>query len=209
MHFVKVSDGYERMLNQHVAKLPNLSPKALVKRRREFFAGRWCAAKATFELSGKYLAPEINTDRSPAWPLNLVGSISHSDKQAVALVDEPGRCVAIGIDVHPYSGVDLVSELKSLILTQNELVLFPDLLIGHTFDIIFSAKESLYKALYPLGQSFFDHQCAEVLQIDFEHSRLKIKLLKSLRYHWCAEETFVINFEEVSGELFTWLYIEQ
>lgn len=186
----------------------NLSPAARAKRKNEFYSGRWCAAQCLINKNEDKLAVQIGADRAPIWPVGVVGSISHSDQQAAALIDHTQHCLGIGLDIQANSSQALANDLKTTILHPLEITRFNHQYNAQLFDLIFSAKESLYKALYPRCTIFFDHQDAEVTNINRVEKTLQISLLRSLGHYWSKHQTFEINFDYLSGELVTWLYIK-
>ena len=82
-------------------------------------------------------------DRAPVWPEGLVGSISHDQSGAIAIVAKRHRMLGVGIDIEP--AAPLPEELAGSVLMRGERG--GDGLSGRA---IFSAKECVYKALYPL-----------------------------------------------------------
>jgi len=203
---------------QHEYQLSTLSDfrfkqtsKMSSKRRLEFFSGRWCAAQCLKRLQSPSVDVAIAPDRSPIWPLGIIGSISHSDNYAVCIASSNNHARALGLDLQSNSSAKLANELSPIILHPNEFQSFwkenqhPD--NTRLFDLIFSAKETLYKALYPLCSIFFDHQCAEVIHIDWAAGELEIKLLIPLGQVWRKNECFTIHFSTLNNELITSLHI--
>jgi enterobactin synthetase component D len=95
----------------------------------------------------------------------------------------------MGIDVETILDQKKYFKLKSRILTSNESSLFRSIKIAeHIYgSLIFSAKESLFKALYPLVEKYFYFKDAEIIKINIlscDHEiisgRFKITLLKDL-----------------------------
>ena len=123
------------------------------KRHREFAAGREAARAAMADLGLPPTAIPMGADRAPLWPAGLCGSISHSAGAAVALVARRGRAGTIGIDIEDDS--PLAPDLWPEILTASELdnlMRAPGATRGHRAKRIFSAKEAVYKAQYPLTE---------------------------------------------------------
>tara|TARA_R110001599_G_scaffold99080_1_gene254165 strand:- start:8174 stop:8863 length:690 start_codon:yes stop_codon:yes gene_type:complete len=186
----------------------NLSRGASAKRRNEFYSGRWCATQCLIQKNKSNFPIQIGEDRAPIWPMGIIGSISHSDRLAAALIDENTHCVAIGLDIQPLSPETLAEDLKGTILHPLEISRFENEFDAQIFDLIFSAKETLFKALYPSCSVFFDHQEAEIFKIDRSQNTLKIRLLRPLEKVWHKNQVFEINFDYISGELVTWLHIK-
>lgn len=127
-----------------LAQLPETLRAAVPKRQNEYLAGRRCAAKA-LRTAG---LPEVvgQKDRAPVWPMGCVGSISHSDTRAVAVVSQTHA--GLGVDVERLMTLAQASDIQALILTDAEAALRPAAMTFESFlTLIFSAKESVYKAL--------------------------------------------------------------
>lgn len=133
-------------------------------RRREFTAGR-SAARAAMAALGLPACPvPMDPDRAPRWPKGLCGSISHTRTAAVALVSREADAPGLGVDIE--EDTPLEADLWNTVLTATEQAWLagfsaPDQ--GRIAKAVFSAKEALYKAQYPLtGQmlTFHDVQLA-------------------------------------------------
>ncbi|WP_084354168.1 4'-phosphopantetheinyl transferase family protein [Primorskyibacter flagellatus] len=125
--------------------------KMVEKRHREFAAGRAAARAAMAELSLPPVAIPMGADRAPIWPEGLCGSISHCAGAAVAVVAPLDRAATLGIDIEDDTPLD--ADLWPDILTPQEvdwLMCQPEPTRGRHAKAIFSAKEAVYKAQYPL-----------------------------------------------------------
>jgi 4'-phosphopantetheinyl transferase EntD len=90
-----------------------------------------------------------NEDRSPRWPDGVIGSLTHTDIWCgVALAKREHAALSLGIDMERLGSVS--PEVERRIFTERELR------DNRSVDpsIRFSAKESLYKAIYPLVRRF-------------------------------------------------------
>lgn len=125
--------------------------KAIPKRQLEFTAGRVAARRA---MAGLGLPPApilMARDRAPVWPPGLVGSISHCDTACVAAVAPVALLHSIGIDIE--TAIPLAPELWDIVLSPSEYIWLkqqPAVTRGILAKRIFSAKEAVYKAQYPL-----------------------------------------------------------
>lgn len=120
-----------------------LSPNAVSKRRLEFAAGRHAARKA-LKLIGQSNCPISKGQYGqPMFPDGLIGSITHTESLAVAIVGTANNQRGIGVDL------ELVQrfkpDLSDAVLTPIELrhVNDENQLAAH-----FSAKEAAYKAIF-------------------------------------------------------------
>lgn len=138
---------------------------AVEKRHMEFSAGRAAARQAMAQLSLPPQAIIHGKDRAPIWPQGITGSISHSASDCLAVVWLAHQ-QGIGIDLEP--ATPLEPALWPIILRPEE----QDAL-QHADDPamqakrIFTIKEAVYKAQYPLSRQLFGFDAISVsLQAD-------------------------------------------
>lgn len=165
-------DDYDAVLAElHEFRVTGAPEKAVNKRRAEFLAGRYAAQHALTAL-GVSASPERNDDGSPRWPALVAGSITHGAGRALCAVAFERDVRSLGIDAERLMGASASSELRERICTDAERALFANTLTGlpehHAVTLAFSAKESLYKCLYPLVGRFMDFHAAEVVTISGE-----------------------------------------
>ncbi|WP_433226700.1 4'-phosphopantetheinyl transferase family protein [Microtetraspora malaysiensis] len=125
---------------------------AVEKRRREFTNGRICARHALQRL-GEPSAPVMAGDRGePLWPDGVVGSITHCSGYCGAVLGRRSTIAAIGIDAERHAA--LSPHLRAMVAVPDEQAMLDRLLAqdsGIRWDrVLFSAKEAVYKAWYPL-----------------------------------------------------------
>jgi enterobactin synthetase component D len=131
--------------------------KAVLKRQREFAAGRQVARQAMRAIGWQNMPIPCNADRSPSWPEGLVGSISHSKTTCVAIVSRREHSVSVGIDIEDCLPID--TDLWSSVCTPQELASVNELPAQDRALMvlrIFSAKECYYKWQYPLTGLFLE-----------------------------------------------------
>jgi 4'-phosphopantetheinyl transferase EntD len=138
--------------------------KAVGKRRREFATSRACARTA-FERLGIPAAPILPGPRgAPIWPAGVVGSMTHCDGYRAAAVALAGDVRTIGIDAEPDQelpdGVLDVIALDSESAMLRKLAAHPEV---HWDRLLFSAKESVYKAWFPLTRRWLDFGEARIV----------------------------------------------
>lgn len=150
-----------------------------VNRKNEYLLGRTCAAVAYQECTGNELFKlDSANDRSPIWPQEIVGSIAHNKKYVGAAVAKKPELLGIGIDFEEIGRAKL--ELSSHIRSNEDISYHPKFSDEELLTLIFSTKESLYKALYPSVQKFFGFQDAALRQIDTDAGSFQIDLLTQL-----------------------------
>ncbi len=127
--------------------------KAVPKRRAEFSCGRVFARSAMKSFGAGDDALLTGKDGVPIWPPGLVGSISHTHRYCAVAVARKAQIAAIGIDVEEAQRFpsDLARYVLSARETEANLHQLLDQQRLERMAIIFSAKESFYKCLFPLG----------------------------------------------------------
>lgn len=145
--------------------------KAVAKRRHEFIGGRVMARRAMIRLGVAPQAVPAGSDRAPIWPVGLVGSITHTGAWCAAAVARADEIRSVGIDVADARSVG--PELWRILCTSAEfewLSMLPVADREQGATALFSAKESVFKAQYPLTRRMLDHQAVEVrLNGDWEN----------------------------------------
>lgn len=130
-----------------------LVARAVDKRRREFTTGRHCA-RAALALLGFPAAPILTGERgAPVWPAGVAGSITHCAGYRAAAVSVD--VLSLGIDAEP--AAPLPDGILQTISLPRERTMLTALGGDHPWDrLLFSAKESVYKAWFPLARRPLD-----------------------------------------------------
>lgn len=148
-------------------------------RKEEFMLGRLCACLAYQKYSGELLLEvPIGNKREPLFPNSVVGSISHSKEWVGAIVADSSRLIGVGLDFENMGRAK--QELTRYISTEKDLIQAEEIKEDELLTLIFSAKESLYKALYPSVKNFFGFDSAAVTSIDVQNKSFSIQLLTQL-----------------------------
>ena len=133
------------------------------RRREEFTLGRSCARRALRTL-GQPPCPILpGIHREPMWPPGFVGSITHCSGYCAAAVAQADEIVTVGIDAEldePLPGgvleqVAVPMELEWLRSRLNGGICWDRLL--------FSAKESAFKAWFPLAERWLGFDDARIV----------------------------------------------
>lgn len=130
----------------------DLVANAVEVRRREFITARRCAREALGHLGYPPAPIRSGPRREPEWPPGVVGSITHCAGYRAAAVAPITALAGIGIDAEPHG--PLPPGVLRAVVTPDEPELLAQLAITdpstHWDRLLFSAKESVYKAWYPL-----------------------------------------------------------
>lgn len=151
------------------------------KRREEFLLGRILLKKAFKNYFNLNIADfPIDKSRMPIAPLGFVISISHDADEVMVAISKIN--ISIGIDLENIGRIK--PSLESQILSKEEDVDFlikeSSLNRDEVLTLVFSAKETLFKALYPLVKEYFGFEKASLLSIDTHLRTYKIKINSDL-----------------------------
>jgi enterobactin synthetase component D / holo-[acyl-carrier protein] synthase len=138
--------------------------RAVAKRRGEFTTGRACARAALAKL-GIPPAPILpGPRRAPQWPPGVAGSITHCDGYRAAAVALVRDVASVGVDAEPDDALpDGVLDRVSLARERAWLPGLAAAAPGVSFDrLLFCAKESVYKAWFPLTGRWLGFEQAEI-----------------------------------------------
>lgn len=139
--------------------------RAVDKRRREFATVRGLARAALTRLGGPRV-PLLPGERGmPGWPDGFVGSMTHTEGYRAAVVARQADLASVGVDAEPNEELPQAGILDVISLPQERprltalaarrpAVCWPRLL--------FSAKESVYKAWFPLTRRWLDFEEADI-----------------------------------------------
>jgi len=159
------------------------------KRQSEHLAGRIAAVYALREV-GEKGGPAIGDQRQPLWPAPWYGSISHSERSALAVVSAR----PVGVDIERVMAPSLAAELESSIINSAEKKrldasgLPPELALT----LAFSAKESAFKASHSAIQARMGFSDFEVTYIKEENLRLRLSA-GEYRLQWIKAGEYVIT----------------
>lgn len=153
---------------QYSVYCPPAMIKASRKRQAEYFAGRYLAAEAMASYDIHHFKLIADANRCPLWPNSLVGSITHTNTYAACITANKADIAAIGIDAQDILNDERAERLQSRIIDSAEarIISQSDLSAALGLSLCFSAKEAIYKALYPRIQQYFGFNAAKLHSID-------------------------------------------
>jgi 4'-phosphopantetheinyl transferase EntD len=137
---------------------------AVAKRRSEFVTARACARAALSELGFPSQPIPAGPRGEPLWPPGIVGSITHCTGYRACAVAPASDLLTIGVDAEPdeplpdglIGDIALPEERRWI-----EAAAASD--PGVSWDrLLFSVKESIYKAWFPLTRSWLGFEDASV-----------------------------------------------
>ena len=135
-------------------------------------------------------------NRVPRWPEHILGSISHSDHLAAVMISAKSNqgMESIGVDIQTKISPEVAKEVSLLVIAPEELATMKE--FGLTDDeavsLIFSAKESIYKALNQHSPIELDFQSVSLVKID--NQRLIFEPAVDLGNHMKAIQTLYCDY---------------
>jgi 4'-phosphopantetheinyl transferase EntD len=148
-----------------LALMPEEAPafaNSVIKVRQASGAARIVARQLLARLGYPGVAVPKAPTGAPIWPQGVVGSLAHDARIALAAVAKSDEVAALGIDVEPAK--PLPSDLLDMVATPQERARIED--DPYRGRLLFAAKEAVYKAVYPLDQTFLEHHDVEVSLAD-------------------------------------------
>ena len=147
-----------------------------VSRKEHYRSGRICAGEVLSKLGtlGQPVLRDPQT-REPLWPEGISGAITHSGNWAAAAAGKTSDVLGIGIDLE-----DLERQVDSRISRhvcipeeQKWLQECGEECLEQNLKIIFSAKESIFKAFFPYTRTYLHFHDARILmeQTFFQKSK--------------------------------------
>jgi 4'-phosphopantetheinyl transferase EntD len=142
----------------------DLIANAVDGRRSEFVTARRCAREALATLGYAPAPIRMGPKREPLWPPGAIGSITHTTGFRAAAVAPKSLCASIGIDAE--QNVPLPDGVEKYITVPEESETLATLACAapgiQWARLLFSAKEAVYKAWYPLTGQWLDFTEAQL-----------------------------------------------
>jgi 4'-phosphopantetheinyl transferase EntD len=140
-----------------VASLVGTPASPREARAVRFHAGRLAARLAMSRLGVDEAEVGVGGDGAPVWPSGVIGSISHCDGSAAAMIARRGTFGALGIDFDRHGAA--LDEVEALIMHADERAARPPGVAQPLWTMLhFSAKESVYKAISAEAGRVIDFQ---------------------------------------------------
>ncbi|MFH5066854.1 enterobactin synthase subunit EntD [Enterobacter cloacae complex sp. 2024EL-00215] len=170
------------------------------KRKTDHLAGRIAAAHALHALN-EHTLPGIGSGGEPLWPEGISGSITHSGVQAMAIAVRDQHLLT-GIDCEAILPEREAKEIKDGVINAQEetCLLQSGYPFGLALTLTFSAKESVFKALFPHAGVYMGFDCAQVIALD--DKSLTLALSRTVG-EFNEGKHFTLAWKRVNGSVFT------
>jgi 4'-phosphopantetheinyl transferase EntD len=154
--------------------------RAVDKRRREFVTARACAREALRRMGLPPVAIPSGSRGEPRWPAGVVGSITHCAGYRACALAREGALVGLGIDAEPNEPLpDGVLGEIARAEERERLRELARIEPSVRWDrLLFSAKEAVYKAWFPLAERWLGFEDATIT-VDLATSAFEARLLVS------------------------------
>lgn len=187
--------------------MPDELNTAVHKRKAEFLAGRYVARHLLSQLPVSQHDVVIGQHRAPVWPQGVIGSISHHhDKAVCAIRMGDAAQEGVGIDIEQLIQAEQVESIRPGVVNAAEwqrLAVLP-FEASVRLTLVFSAKESVFKALYGWVGRYFDFTDAEVVEV--RATSLTFQLLSELTPALRAGCRFRVDYQVGEHEVLTFLH---
>lgn len=176
--------------------LPAELSRAVAKRKAEFIAGRWAARQAlkAINITSSQLA--IGDKRAPIWPAGIEGAITHTNQFAAAAAQPKSQCPYLGIDAEVWLAEQQADEIGHQIAKPEEyhLLLADDHISqAQATTLLFSAKESLFKAIFPTVQQYLEFSGSLLTGVNWTKQSLELSFLQGAQFN--LPTTFTAYFD--------------
>jgi 4'-phosphopantetheinyl transferase EntD len=139
--------------------------EAVEKRRREFVTARACAREALAKLGVAAQPIPSGARGEPIWPHGVVGSITHCNGYRACAMARATELVTIGVDAETdeplppglIADIALPEERRWIERLRREQP------VVNWDRLLFSIKESIYKAWFPLAKCWLGFEDASVM----------------------------------------------
>jgi len=178
---------------------------AVRSRKADYLAGRAVAVLAMRRLGHANAGVTTAPSRAPIWPEGLAGSLSHARGRCACLLSR-NTAVGYGIDTEAVAtGTSLQAILsETLTARDRQWVAQSALPTSTAATLAFSAKEALFKALYPQVGQYFGFDAAE-LSGPPEGTGLSLALTTALTPHLKTGQSFGLHPCLSDPHVPTWL----
>ena len=185
---------------------PSTAETGFEKRNREFAVGRYCAHQALKQVGITADVP-VDIDRKPIWPAGIVGSISHSHHYAWAAVAKQDTVNSIGIDTEIIVDDSTLGMVLKEITVDDEQERLSQIHtdVNTAFTVVFPAKESIYKCLYPMNAQFFGFH--DVLLVEATEETVTFAQQPSNPNYSIAPRELTVQYAIHQNDVFTTIWI--
>lgn len=204
--FVLVFDScaYKQAIFTHQGvRCPPEIQHAVTNRQAEFLAGRLAAREAMCRIGVNITELNIGPMRQPLWPKGVTGSITHVNSLCAAIAVPSDVVSGIGIDIERSMDAATADAVRDIVLTEKEQTIFaknclidPNVLLT----IVFSAKESFFKATSSHIGHYFEFHALQLIRLDAARRRLTFMVADTLSPVFHPSQAFEARFKVIDSQ---------
>jgi 4'-phosphopantetheinyl transferase EntD len=169
----------------------------VASRRDEFHTGRRLARIALAELGCPSVSIPVGAARLPSWPERYLGSISHTRSICIAHVGRSRDMLGLGVDLEP--DLPMTAIMAETICRADEAMGT----IGPTLNFV--AKESFYKAYFPITRTFLEFHDVRV-ELDPDAGQFEAQLVSIDKPTIMGRRSFV-GHSRIAGQFVAAVWI--
>ena len=196
----------DQLFSNYDIQMPPSLNTAVDKRKSEYLAGRALVARAFKHLNIPAQNIPSGAKREPIWPAGVQGSITHSRGHCACILTT-ATDQYVGIDIESLLNENALRSVRRIAMHQNDettLVSQTAFTDQHIATLLFSAKETLYKTLFPIVQSFFGFDAATIHETPSKH-QIQLRLTRTLHPTLQEGLVFTLNHQQLDDKILTWL----
>ncbi len=195
---------HDDLFRQRGVAFPAALGSAVAKRRAEYLAGRVLAGELLAAQGYAGFELKTDADRAPCWPMGMQGSLSHSGSLVLCALRHAVESGGVGVDVEAILSQQQAADLWRGIVSSEERDFLATGEAGFPWmlTLAFSAKESLFKALFPQVRQWFDFLDARLEEVT-PQGAFQLRLLKDLSPPFPAGRVFTGCYRMLQGSLVT------
>lgn len=202
----------EGLFAAHGITEPDSVSRSVPRRRVQYLAGRICARQALRTLSAAEADGQllIGRDRRPLWPAGYTGSISHCESVAVALACSTTRARGVGVDIESLLSVEVWREISASVThgADTTFLASAPLEASVARTVLFSAKESFFKAAFGVVGRVFDFDAVSLIGLDIGSGIVRAMVNFDLCREIRRMDEIGINFCAVDDLIATWCILD-
>ncbi|MET0846222.1 MAG: 4'-phosphopantetheinyl transferase superfamily protein [Pseudomonas sp.] len=178
--------------------------RAVPSRQAEYLAGRWLSRQLCTKRNLAPVQVHSGAHRQPIWPSGWVGSISHTSTIALSCLAQSCEVGLLGLDLENWLAPEVAVKISDTIVDRQEArylgMLGP---CEQMLTLAFSAKESLFKAVFPQVGRYFDFDAARLVEVHLPSGCLVLRVMQDLSTSIRAGMLFEGYFQMWAGAVFT------
>jgi enterobactin synthetase component D len=173
-------------------------------RQIEFIGGRKVACDLLQKMGCNVESIGVSNGL-PIWPFGFIGSISHCENVVAVAVASLKNCRGVGLDVERIADPCLSNELSEICVGMDEVNLFSEIRLPKSvkYTLAFSAKEAIFKCIFPIDKTFIDFDDLHILNVDLDVRVVRVKLKKEVSEKFKSGHVFYVRYEISSSMVFT------